>query len=130
MFERASRDQIRFSTPNGNLTVEDLWRLPLTSTNPNQANLDDIAKELYAAIKEGDTVSFVNKPAKADDELRLKFNIVKHIIDVRLEERKAEADAAVNRQKKQQILRLIADKENDALASQSLEELRKMAESL
>ena len=130
MFERASRDQIRFSTPNCNLTVEDLWRLPLTSTNPNQANLDDIAKELYAAIKEGDTVSFVNKPAKADDELRLKFNIVKHIIDVRLEERKAEADAAVNRQKKQQILRLIADKENDALASQSLEELRKMAESL
>ena len=130
MFEKAARQHIRFSSPIGNLTVEDLWDLPLTGKNPNQANLDDIAKELYAAIKEGDTVSFVNKPAKADDELRLKFDIVKHIIDIRLAERDAEATQQANRMKKQQILRLIADKENDALASQSLEELRKMAESL
>lgn len=130
MFERAISAKVSFSSPIGNLSIEDLWDLPLTSNNPSQANLDDIAKGLYTAIKEGDTVSFVNKPAKADDELRLKFDVVKHIIDVRLAERDAEATAQANRKKKQQILRLIADKENDALASQSLEDLRKMAESL
>jgi hypothetical protein len=32
IFEQATRAKIRFSTPVGMLSVEDLWDLPLTST--------------------------------------------------------------------------------------------------
>lgn len=129
MFEKAARLKLRFDSPQGQLSVEDIWDLPLTSAT-NRANLDDVARKLSKQVKEAETESFVIKPAKANEATVLKFDIVKHIIEVRLAENEAAATARANKEKKQQLLSLIAQKENEQLAGQSIEDLRKMVEAL
>lgn len=129
MFEQATRMKLRFNTPQGQLVVEDLWDLPLTSTT-NRANLDQIAVGLYAELNSNRNISFVNSNSTGDTTLQLKFDIVKHIIDVRKAENLATAEARVRKEKKQQILTLISQKENETLAGKSLDDLRKMAEEL
>lgn len=127
MFEKATRLKLRFDTGLGLLSVEDLWDLPLQ--RPNGNDLDHIARELYSKLKVDLTVSFV-EPAKPDVTTQLAFDLVKHIIDVKVKERGEAALATANRAKKQQLMGLIADKENSALASMPLEDLRKMVEDL
>ena len=127
MFEKASRMKLRFDTPRGRLTVEDLWVIPLVD---GDANLDDIAKELNRQLKTDNEESFVVKKEEPNEELTVKFELVKHIIKVRLVEQEAAENAALARQKKQQILALIADKENEKLKESSVEDLKALLESL
>lgn len=129
MFEKANRMKLRFTTPKGVLSVEDLWDLPLTSST-GKANLDDIAKALHRKLKDEADTSFVEPSATGDKTLQLQFDIVKHIIDIRIDERNAAAIARANKDKKQMILELIAKKKNEELANASLDELEKLAESL
>lgn len=129
IFEAASRKKFRFESPKGLLTVEDLWDLPLTS-NTNKANLDEIAKTLYGKLKSEDCVSFVNTSQKTDTTTQTMFDIVKHVIDVKKAERDAAAQASERASKKQAILSVIAQKEDQALLGMDVEELRKLAESL
>lgn len=129
MFEKSARLKVRFDTPQGQLAVEDLFDLPLTSGTA-RANLDDIARKLSKQVKESETESFVIRPAKVNEVTLLKFDVVKHIIEVRLAENEAAALARSNKEKKQQLLSLIAQKENEALAGQSIDDLRKMVEAL
>lgn len=129
MFIKASRQKVRFSTTKGELTVEDLWDLPLTS-NTNKVNLDDIARGLFRQLKNDDGVSFVEKAQKSDETIQLKFDIAKYIIDVRLAENEASRVQKDNKDKKQTLLAIIAQKETESLMGASLDDLRKMAESL
>jgi hypothetical protein len=71
-------------------------------------------------------VSFVVKDRKSDSVVQLKFDIIKHIIEVRLAENEANAKARQNGEQKQRILQLIADKQDEALKGKSLEELHTM----
>jgi hypothetical protein len=128
MFEKASRLKLRFDTDRGPMATEDLWDLPLTSAT-GKTNLDNIAVGLHISLSTSN-LSFVNTPAVADEGNQLKLAIVKHIIDVRLAENAARATERDNAAKKQSLLALIAKKEDAALEGHSLEDLRKMAESL
>lgn len=131
-FEQATRLKLRFNTAKGALTVEDLWDLPLTS-GTGKPNLDTIAVGLYTELREaGEAISFVtpNETASAKKTLQAKFDIVKHIIDVRVAENKAEADARKNREFKQRVLEIIAEKKDDSLKGKSLEELQALAATL
>ena len=125
MFEKASRMKLRFVTPKGGLSVEDLWDLPLTS-KAGTANLDDLAKELYKKHREGDELSFVTTTKKSDTVTKLQFDIVHHIIKVRLEENQLKELAALNRAKKDRIMAIMAEKEDDSLKGASMDELRRM----
>lgn len=129
MFEKASRLKLRFESAKGHLTTEDLWDLPLTS-GTGKANLDDIAKALHRDLKESDEISFVTPASTTNVVVQLKFEIVKHVIDVRIIERDQAAEAASRAEKKQKILSLIAHKQDEAMAGSSLEELQKLADSL
>lgn len=128
MFAFATKKKIRFETSKGLLSVEDLWDLPLTSDN-GRPNLDDIAKGIYKAMKEGEEVSFVKSNAASNaafNVLKTKFDIVKYIIDVKLAEAEAAKKAKETKARNQRILGLIAQKEDEALASKSKEELLAM----
>lgn len=132
MFEQASRLKLRFATTRGEVTVEDLWDLPLTSTVA-RPSLDAIALALHVEIRNTlEVASFVAQPVPnaAGDTLRLKFEIVKHVIAVRIKERDELRAAADRKEKKQRLLELIARKEDEALGSKSVDELRQMVESL
>jgi len=120
-FETASRLQLRFTTPKGSLSVEDLWDLPLTSST--SASLDNIAKGLNRQIKDADTESFVVKTTKADDILQLKFDIVKHVIEVRLAEADVAKTAKKKKEDKQKLLEVLDRKKNAQLESLSVEEI-------
>lgn len=129
MFEKAARLKLRFDTPQGKLSVEDLWELPLSAAR--SANLDDIAKGLNRELKNSDTEeSFVKKSTPSNTVLKLKFELVKHIIAVRLTEADEAEKAQANRTRKQQILNLIAQKQDAALSEKSVEELTAMVSDL
>ena len=127
IFEQAIRSKLRFSTTKGLLTVEDLWDLPLVSMSGAQVNLDDLARVAYKEMEESACQSFVQKASKISETAKLKFDIIKHIIDVRLAERDAAIERSEKAVKKQRILELIATKEDESLAGKSLEELQKLA---
>jgi hypothetical protein len=120
MFEQAARMKLRFDTPRGALSAEDLWDLPLTSTRG--PSLNDIAIGLHHALKH-DTVSFVDDE-RPDPRLQLGFDIVKHVIDVRKEENRIAAEARAKAEQKQKILGILARKEDAELEGKSMDELR------
>lgn len=131
IFEQAARQKLRFDTPQGMLSVEHLWDLPLTSTVPGKANLDAIAIGLHHELKNATEVSFVTSSKKTNDQgLQLKFDIVKQIIDVRVAENATAATARANAEKRQQLLELKARKESEKLGETSIEDLDKMIAAL
>ena len=132
IFEQASRERIRFQTQVGAVSVEDLWDLPLSSKT-NKPNLDDIAKGLYKELKNTeDAVSFVNKPATSSktNRTQLMFDIVMHIINVRLEENAVAAKTRETAEKLQTIMEILADREENTLKTASTEDLNKMLDEL
>lgn len=122
MFEKAVRQKVRFQTTSGVLSVEDLWDLPLVSTT--KVSLDSIAKGLNRELKEAEEVSFVAAPTAKNALIQLKFDLVKHIIQVRLDENAAKAKATEIREKKTQLQEILARKENQALENMSVDEIK------
>lgn len=124
LFLTATREKFRFQSTVGLVSIEDLWDMPLTSTRG--PCLDDIAKTLNRAVKAADDdVSFVRPAAtnKKGDDLQAKFDIVKHIIEVKLAERDAAKAAEDKKAEKQRLLELIAKKKDQALEGLTIEEL-------
>lgn len=118
MFEKASRMKLRFNTQRGVLSVEDLWDLPLIQ-------LDNIAIALNKKLQESKTESFIKTRTKDTTELELKFNIAKHIIDVKLQEQEDRLLESKKKAKRQKILDLMAKKQDAELEGKSLEEIKK-----
>lgn len=125
IFEFASRAKLRFDTPKGGLSAEDLWDLPLTAT-AGKANLDDIARGLFRDLKStAEEVSFVQPTSsQANESKQVAFEVVKHVISVRVKERDDAQQAAERREKKQAILQLIDKKKNLELEGKSVDELQ------
>ena len=117
IFEKATRIRLRFETSRGNLNVEDLWKLPLTE-------LDKLAIALNKQLKEASEESFIKTKTNNTVLLELRFDIVKHIIDTLLAENEEKKKAADKKAKRDQLLELIAKKENQELEGKSLEELK------
>ena len=122
IFEKAVRAKLRFSTPRGDMNVEDLWDLPLTSKN--FIDLDSIAKRVSRNLKENSEESFVTpvKVANTHDDLRLE--ILKHIIAVKIAERDERASRAEKKIKRDRLLELLANKEDAALAELTPEQIK------
>lgn len=136
MFEKASRLKLRFATPKGYLSLEDLWDLPLVSNNPSvptpahRPNLDDLARELHRRLQDTAGMSFVNPEAKPDDTTQLMFDLVKHIIDVKIAEGKALLDARERSERKQKIMSIIAERRDQTLREMPIDELEKLVNAL
>lgn len=120
-FIQATRLKLRFSTAVGVLPVEDLWDLPLESKN--KVNLDSIAIALHRELKDTKEESFISK-SRANPILEMKLDIVKYIIEVKLQEAEDKAKAKVKSEQRAKIADLIEEKQNESLKALSLEELK------
>ncbi|KHD09219.1 hypothetical protein PN36_30635 [Candidatus Thiomargarita nelsonii] len=128
IFEQASRLKLRFETKRGCISTEDLWDLPLS--NDHGLSLDNLAKGLNRKLKEEGEESFVVPKSQESSILSLQFELVKHVIKVKIEERDAKEQALKKKAKKQKIREIIADKEDETLKNLSEDELRKMLDDL
>lgn len=122
IFERAVREKTRFNF-KGLISVEDLWDLSLE-------NLDAIWSNLESDLEKLPKKSLLSTNTKQRDEIEFKQEIIKHIVETKKAEKLANEQAKANASKKQMVLDMIASKQNDDLKNMSIEELKKLAESL
>lgn len=73
-----------------------------------------------------DVFDDIMSETRDNEELQLRFDVVKRIIDVKLEEKAA----AKAREKKHRILEIITKKEDEDLEEHSIDDLRKLLEEL
>lgn len=122
LFIMATRQKFRFNF-KGIATVEDLWDL-------NVRDLDTIFKGLNAQAKQAKEESLLAVKSKEDAVLEAKIEIVKHIVKTKLEEAEQRRVRAENREKKNRIAEILADKQDEELRGKSVEELQKLYNSM
>jgi hypothetical protein len=118
MFEVATRSKMRFPF-KGLISVEDLWDLSVE-------NLDSVFKTLNSELKQVKEESLLNTKSKEDKELDTKIELIKYIVGVKLEENAARLMAKEQREKKQKILEILSQKQDESLHGKSIEELQSM----
>lgn len=124
IFETAARNKIRFQSPMGLLSVEELFDLPLQSKS--NRDLDTVAKHIARELKSVTEESFVStasNPAKTENELKLE--IVKYVIGVKQAEAAAANEAATKADKKRKLVALLAEKQENELRNLSTEDILK-----
>lgn len=126
LFELATRQRLRFDSPRGKLSVEDLWDLPLTGP----VSLDAVAKQANREVKASEEESFVTDTSSVNDVATQKLNVVKHIIAVRKNDLALRQAAAEKAERKRKLLDLLAQKDDEKDASLSREDILKELESL
>lgn len=122
LFEIASRQKYRYPY-KGLITTEDLWDLSVSQ-------LDTIFKTLNAQVKRTPEESLLAVKEEADPTLSNQIAILRHIVSVKQEEKKARESAAEVKAQKQKLMELIAQKQDESLASKSAEELQAMLSAL
>lgn len=115
LFEFATRNKLRFPY-KGNISVEDLWELSIK-------DLDSVFKTLNSQVKQANEESLLSTKTKEDEILDIKIKIVKYIFSVKKEEMAAKLLEKENKEKRQRLLQIKAQKEDEALMNMSLEEL-------
>lgn len=118
MFKQATKQKLRFATNKGYLSVEDLWDLSLPS-------LDKIAVALDEELAKSPRKSFITDNTPKNDELELRFNIVKEIIATKMKEKSDKEIAKDKAAEKARLTELLAKKRSEKLESLSEEELMK-----
>ena len=122
IFEVASRQKVRFPF-KGLCSVEDLWDLSIRQ-------LDNIYKTLNRQVKASEGDSLLDERTADDEILELKIDIVKHIFQVKVAERKAQETAVLNAAKRQKLLSIIEDKQDAELRDKPVDELLALANEL
>ena len=122
----------RFPSKRGPLTIEDLFDLPLTKNNG--LNLDTVAIEINKQFqeKQGST-SFVESTTEKSAEIKkleTMLEIVKTIIKQRQDEHEYKLNKAALDSKRKELQRLIDQKQNEAMASLSVDELQQQLDAL
>jgi hypothetical protein len=121
LFLRASRQKFRFASKVGELTVEQLWDLPLTSSRG--ADLDTVARAVNADLKETEE-SFVVKARNPNRSvLEAKLEVVKTIIATKQEDASAAQKRAQIAERRRLIEEAIANAEVKELTNSSKEDL-------
>lgn len=124
IFEYAARNKVRFQSPRGELTVEQLWDVPLRSRD--DFNLNAVAKVANKAWKDISEESFV-ETAKTPEHVRREtaLEVIKYVIDVKLTEEGAEKKRADNKVEKEKLLAILAEKQAGKLSELSEKELQR-----
>ena len=119
MYKKAAELKLRIQTSRGELSVEQLFSLPMSV-------LSNLVKGLKKELKkdDDDELSFLDDTKSPVNEVaQLKFNIVKDIYLTKKVKRDTEKIASDNKAHNQKILEKIANLQDDKLDKMSEEEL-------
>ena len=123
LFEEAARKKLRIPSDRGELTVEQLWDLPLTSDRT--LSLDAVAQSVHAQLKATSETSFVQtKPNPRQAALQLQLDIIVHIIGVKQAEDEERARAIETRARRERLEQALASRQEKALADMSEEDIK------
>lgn len=129
IFEYATRHKIRFASPRGELSIEQLWDVPLRSTDG--FNLDAVAKSANKALKDISEESFVETAkTTAHSRVGLVLDVVKRVIDVKLADEEAALTRAANKVKKGKLIEILSEKQAGKLSQLSEKELQRQLDEL
>lgn len=117
LFKLAAKEKYRFPF-RGNISVEDLFDL-------TTSQLDVVYKELKSQVKESSD-SLLKEVSKEDKELKNKIEIVKTIFEDKKTEAVQKEQVLAEKQRKERIKELIAQKKDQDLVDKSIEELEAM----
>src|SRR5690348_8078495 len=107
IFEYATRNKVRFASVKGELSVEQLWDVPLRSRD--DFNLNAVAKAASKALKDVTEENFVETKKTSDHTRReVALEVVKYVIETKITEEKAAEKRAANKLEKQQLLEILA----------------------
>jgi hypothetical protein len=129
IFEYATRHKLRFASVKGELTLEQLWDVPLRARD--DFNLNTVAKAANKAWKDATEESFVETTrTPAHVRLETALEVIKHVIDIRLAEETAAKKRADNKIEKEKLLGILAEKQAGKLSELSEKELQRRIASL
>ena len=128
IFEYASCNKLRFASTRGDLSVEQLWDVPLRSTDG--FNLNAVAKSTDKALQDV-SESFVDT-VKTAHHVRLEtaLEVVKRVIGAKLGEEEAAKTRAAKKVEKGKLLEILAEKQAGKLSDLSEKELQRRIEAL
>jgi hypothetical protein len=126
IFEQATKQRLRWDF-RGQCTVEDLWNLSLE-------DLDFIYKDLRRNQRDVEEDSLLGEESgfagSIREVLKVKIDVVKYIVEIRLKERNAAKNTQIRAQKRARLLEILADKEHEELRDKSVEELKELIDEL
>ena len=122
IFIMATRQKFRFPF-KGVATVEDLWDM-------NVRDLDSIFKVLNSQKKQNDEESLLSTKSAEDSILEAKISIVKFVVATKLTEAEQNRIRVEQREKKNRIAEILADKQDEELRGKSVDELQQMLEAM
>ena len=129
IFEYATRNKLRFLSTRGELSVEQLWDVPLRGKD--DFNLNTIAKAANKALKDATEESFVETTRTAlHVRLETALEVVKYVIEFRLDEENAAKKKAANKIEMEKLLAILAEKQDGKLSELSEAQLKKRIEAL
>ena len=116
VFERASREKLRYKAKAGLVTTEDLWELPLTQ-------LDTMAVAINEQINTVNKGSFLKPKQAADETLSLTLQVLIYVMTVRQQEAADARAVAEKRAQKAKLMDILGTKQEEKLKGLSEEEL-------
>jgi len=121
-FQQASKLKLRFNTPKGLLSTEQLWDLTLVDLTTSIK----ASKKLLNKTEDND-LSFLEITTTVADQIeQLRFEILKEVYLTKKADNEAIRTAKENKEHNQKIMQLIEQKKDDKLSGLSIEELEKM----
>ena len=118
LFEKAVRGKMRFPF-KGMISVEDLWDLSVK-------DLDGIFKTLNSKLKEANEESLLKISTKEDEELQIKVDIIKYIVQTKLDEEAKKLEDKKNKERKEKIKEALYKKQEEDLSNLSKAQLEAM----
>ena len=120
IYKWAARESVRFQSPKGVLSVEDLFRVDLDI-------LDQVYRSLKMQLRDADGSDSLLDDSSGSEEaqdLRLAIELVTDVFKTRKEEAELAEKKLKRAKERQKIAAIIAEKEEGDLRSMSIEDLK------
>lgn len=129
IYQQAALKKIRFESVRGQITVEQLFDLPLVSRSG--LDLDSVAKTVNSTLKAMAEESFVQTaatPGRTDAELRLE--LVKDVIAYRMAENRKRLEAAQRNTEREKLLSALERRQEEELSKLTPAEIQARIDAL